>query len=202
MSTNFYARLIPTKERKKELHDAIDANDFSLINKLTNELYGSIQMNWMTSNYEGGLIHLGKKSGGWKFLWNPNIFQIRNGHTEWVDNKDGSRSSHWIVEPDTAHYVYPLTKEGIKTFIDREDVEIWDEYDEKQDKEEFWKMAITYKEDDWDSEAYYKEYPDHCHLLCRNEYTDFLESLGYKLSEYKSDFYSDGLRFATNTDFS
>ena len=31
MSTNYYAHIIPSKERKKELHDAIEANDFSLI---------------------------------------------------------------------------------------------------------------------------------------------------------------------------
>ena len=28
MGTNYYARIIPSKERKKELYDAIEANDF------------------------------------------------------------------------------------------------------------------------------------------------------------------------------
>ena len=211
MGSNFYAHIIPTKERRKELHDAIEANDFSLINKLTGEMYGSAQMNYETDKCEGGVIHLGKRSGGWKFLWDPNIYQIRNGHSEWIDNPDGSRSSRWILEPDTAYYVYPLTKEGIKAFIDRPDVEVYDEYGEKQDKEEFFKMALswtTWKDrktnkvvEAWDSDTYYMENPKESRLSCRNEYTDFLESLGYKLSESKSDFYSDGLRFSTSTDF-
>lgn len=206
MGTNYYARIIPTKERKKELHDAIDNNDFSLITKLTSEIYGSAQINWETDEIEGGVIHLGKRSGGWKFLWNPNIYQVRNGHSEWTDYPDGSRSSRWIPEPDTPYYVYPLTKKGIKEFIDREDIEIYDEYGEKQDKEEFFKMALEWTawrgEEAWDADSYDAAYPNERHFSCRNEYTDFLEDLGYKLSKYKSDFYSDGLRFATTTEFS
>ena len=41
-----------------------------------------------------------------------------------------------------------------------------------------------------------------CGIMALAEYTDFLESLGYKLSFYKADFYSDGLRFSTSTEFS
>lgn len=212
MGTNFEAKIIPSKKRKKELHDAIDKNDFSLITKLTSEMYGSAQMNWDTNEIEGGIIHLGKRSGGWKFLWNPNIYQVRNGHSELIDNPDGSRSSRWIPEPDTAKYLYPLTKKGIKEFIDRKDVEVYDEYGEKQDKEEFWEMAINWTtwedpktgeiKEAWDADSYDAAYPNERHFSCRNEYTDFLEDLGYKLSKYKSDFYSDGLRFATTTEFS
>lgn len=212
MGTNFYARIIPTKERKKELHDAIDENNISRVQTLVHEMYDSIYMDYGNDEIKGGCIHLGKRSGGWKFLWNPNIFQVRNGHTEYTDNGDGSRTGHWIKEPDTAKYVYPLTKEGIKAFIDQEDVEIYDEYGELQDKEEFWNMALnwtTWKDhktnqvvEAWDSDSYNKEYPSvMSRFSCKNEYTDFLENLGYKLSKYKSDFYSDGLRFATNTDF-
>lgn len=36
----------------------------------------------------------------------------------------------------------------------------------------------------------------------RSDYINFLENLGYKLSKYKYDFYSDNLRFATTTEFS
>jgi hypothetical protein len=53
----------------------------------------------------------------------------------------------------------------------------------------------------WDAESYHREHPTERQWSCKNEYTDFLESLGYKLSEDKSDFYSDGLRFATSTEF-
>lgn len=212
MGTNYYAHIIPSKKRKKELIDAIEANDFSLIEKLTAEMYGSVKMYWGTDEIEGGVVHLGKRSGGWKFLWNPNVFQIRNGHSELIDNPDGSRSSRWIPEPDTAKYLYPLTKRGIKKFIDRKDVEVYDEYGEKQDKEEFWDMAINWTtwedhetgevKEAWDADSYDKEFPNERKFSCRNEYTDFLESLGYKLSTYKSDFYSDGLRFSTSTEFS
>ena len=205
MGTNFYARIIPTKERKKELHDAIDENNISRVQTLVHEMYDSIYMDYGEDEIKGGCVHLGKRSGGWKFLWNPNIFQVRNGHSEWIDHGDGSRSSRWIPEPDTAKYVYPLTKEGLKAFIDREDVEIYDEYGELQDKEEFFQEALDWTkwngEEAWDSDSYYKDNPSEHRWSCRNEYTDFLEDLGYELSEYKADFYSDGLRFSTSTDF-
>ena len=212
MGTNYEARIIPSKKRKKELIDAIKADDFTLIGKLREEMYDSIHMDWNTDSIEGGIVHLGKASGGWKFLWNPNVFVIRNGHSEWIDNPDGSRSSRWIHEPDTMKYLYPLTKKGIKAFIDREDVVIYDEYDEKQDKEEFWKMAIgwtKWKDPDtgqmveaWDSDTYYDEHPREAYYQVNNEITDMLIQEGYKLSELHDDFYSDGLRFSTSTEFS
>ena len=210
MGTNYYARVIPTHKRKEELKEAIDANDFPIITEMTSILYNSFHPYDMDDTIQG-VIHLGKRSGGWKFLWNPNIYRIRNGHSELTDNPDGSRSSRWIPEPDTSYYVYPLTKEGIKSFIDRPDIEIYDEYGEKQDKEEFFKMAInwtTWKDpktgkvsEAWDAESYHRDHPTERQWSCKNEYTDFLESLGHHLSQYKSDFYSDGLRFATSTDF-
>ena len=206
MGTNYYLRKIPSKERKKELYDAIGANDYSLIDKLKVEMYNSIQLD-DNNNIIGGEIHLGKRSGGWKFLWNPNIFMIRSGHME---DYNGRRI--YVPDPSIPKYTYPLTKKGIKEFIDREDVEIYDEYGEKQDKEEFWNMAInwtTWKDHEtgevkeaWDADSYDKEFPKENKFSCQNEYTDFLESLGYKLSFYKADFYSDGLRFSTSTEFS
>ena len=42
MGCNFYAHIIPTKERKRKLLDAIDADDFYLITKLTDEMYGDV----------------------------------------------------------------------------------------------------------------------------------------------------------------
>jgi hypothetical protein len=204
MGTNFYARVIPIKERKDTLKELIDNNDFPNILHQTHEMYDSFRPYSMDDSIQG-LIHLGKRSGGWKFLWNPNIYQIRNGHSVWIDNGDGSKFSKWVVEPDTAYYVYPLTKKGIKAFIDRPDIEIYDEYGEKQDKDDFFKEAIEWTtwngHEAWDADSYNKKYPKERKFSCENEYTDFLESLGYKLSEYKSDFYSDGLRFSTATDF-
>lgn len=208
MGTNFYAYIIPSKKRKKELYDAIDENNISRIQTLVHEMYGSIYMDYGNDEIKGGCVHLGKESGGWKFLWNPNIFLVRNGHSEWTDHGDGSRSSRWIPEPNTAKYVYPLTKEGIKAFIDREDIEIYDEYGEKQDKNSFFQEALEWMtwrgKEALDSDSYYRETTERGlrGFSFRNDYTDFLESLGYKLSMDKSDFYSDGLRFSTSTDFS
>ena len=202
MGTNYYARIIPTKERKQELYNAISFNDFRLIQKLTDEMYGSIKRDWDSDEITGGVVHLGKRSCGWKFCWNPNVFVIRHGHLE--DTPYGTRT--WVEEPSTAIYTYPLTKKGIKAFIDRDDVLIYDEYDELQDKEEFWKMALEwgYEKDDegWDA-ASYEEHDNGYIYPITGELTDLLRQEGYKFtSRSNSDFYSDGLRFAGFTEFS
>ena len=206
MSTNYYAKIIPSKKRKKELFDAIEADDFSLINKLTSEMYGSLMKDWDSNELIGGVVHLGKASGGWKFLWNPNIYLVRNGHSVKTEIEPGHYSYKWIEEPNTAKYLYPLTKKGIKAFIDREDVVIYDEYGEKQDKEEFWDMAIHWTtwqgKEAWDADSYHKAHFTEREWSCKSEFTDLLEMEGFELSEYKSDFFSDGLRFATSTEFS
>ena len=91
-------------------------------------------------------------------------------------------------------------------------MEVYDEYGKRWDKDEFFKMAIEwttwtdYKTGEeieaWDADSYEEEYPNESRLSMKNGYTDFLESLGYRLSKTKSDFYSDGLRFSTSTYFS
>ena len=204
MGTNYYARIIPKEKDIKELHELIDLNDFNKIREKTCELYKSFRPHDMNDEPKG-VIHLGKRSGGWKFLWNANIYRILNGHSEKIENGPDSYSYHWVPEPDTAYYLYPPTREGIKEFIDRDDIEIFDEYDEKQDKEEFFNMALNWTtwdgEEALDSDSYYDNHPEERRWSCKNEYTDFLESLGYKLSKTKSDFYSDGLRFSTSNEF-
>ena len=199
MSTNYYAKIIPLKERKKELHDAIEANDFPLINKLTDEMYSSIKVEYGEDDIIGGVVHLGKRSSGWKFLWNPNVFVIRHGHLE-----DSNGTRRYVPDPNTLLYTYPLTKKGLKSFIDREDVLIYDEYEELQDKEEFWKMVLKWGyekgNEGWDSASYEEK---HISYPVTGELTDLLKKEGYKFTSYtNSDFYSDGLRFSTNTDFS
>lgn len=197
MSCNFYAYIIPSKERKMKLHHAIDINDFDLINKLVDEMYGDITQDY-NQNITGGIVHLGKRAGGWKFLWDPNVFVIRHGH---VEDKNGQRG--WVEEPNTGKYLYPLTKQGLHDFIFREDVLIYDEYDELQDKEEFWKKALEWGQPDgWDAAGYEREYKEHIYPVT-GELTDLLRQEGYKFtSPSNSDFYSDGLRFAGFTDFS
>ena len=198
MGTNYYARIIPTKERKKELYDAIEANDFHLIKQLTAEMYGRLEKSYDNDELFGGEVHLGKFSGGWKFLWNPNVYVVRNGHMEDVN---GTR--RYIPDSDTPLYLYPLTKQGLYDFIFREDVLVYDEYEELQDKEEFWQMAITYaQEGGLDAAGYEKEYLKHIYPVT-GELTDLLKAEGYQFTSMSnSDFYSDGLRFAGYTDFS
>lgn len=197
MGTNYYAHTIPSKKRKKELFDAIEDNDFHLIQQLTNEMYGRLERNF-DNELIGGEVHLGKASGGWKFLWNPNVYVVRNGHMEDVN---GSRK--YIPDPDTPLYLYPLTKQGLHDFIFRDDVLIYDEYEELQDKEEFWQMALTFgQEDGWDAAGYEKEYPYTIYPVT-GELTNLLKAEGYQFTSMSnSDFYSDGLRFAGYTDFS
>ena len=99
-------------------------------------------------------------------------------------------------------YIYPLTKKGIKAFIDREDVLIYDEYNELQDKEEFWQYALKNDKDDWDSASYEENKAGRMHPV-EGELTDLLIQEGYKFTSHtNADFYSDGLRFAGFTEFS
>jgi len=208
MGTNYYARIIPTKERKEAIKTVIDKNDFNRIKHLVRKTYGSTEYD-IADGFCGGEVHLGKRSAGWKFLWNPNWYKDLKGHTEWEDVGNGCRIGHFVDDGYEVFKYYDLTKESIKKFIDREDVEIWDEYDEKQDKEEFWKMAIEwgYTDDDkgWDGESYEEwEKERNPNRKCYDYLTDygkFLIDCGFTLSKYNTDFYSDGLRFATTTDF-
>lgn len=183
MGTNFYARILPKKEDKQELIEAINNDNPDLVEELTQELYG-------TRNEYSGIgarIHLGKRSGGWKFLWNPNVIKV------W--DSDACEYAY--------NYVYPLTREGITNFVMRDDVEITDEYDKAQDSAEFLEMAFNWCKDGLDGKEYQTNpmyaadrgtyYPDH-------ERNNFWRALGYEPEYY--DFYSDGLRFSTSVSFS
>ena len=206
MGTNFYAHIIPTKERKNKIKNLIDSDKFNLITEEVEKTYGDFKAYEMDET-PSGIIHLGKRSAGWKFLWNPNIYLIRNGHTEVIEETKDYKRYHWVEEPSTAYYLYPLTKEGIKAFIDRRDVKVFDEYGEEQNKDDFFKEALEWttwnEKEAWDSASYEKEYPNEKKYIINNEYTKMLEKEGFKfISITQSDFYSDGLRFATTTEFS
>lgn len=95
MSTNYYARIIPTKERKEELKKRIDENDFNSIEALTSELYSRPYFNYDKQTFVGGCVHLGHRAGGWKFLWNPNWYKKTKGHTEEVFHEGGFRAINY-----------------------------------------------------------------------------------------------------------
>lgn len=189
MGTNYYARILPKHERKKELIKAIEQNQFSVVTNLTQELYG-----YRSTYDEGAVIHLGKRSGGWKFLWNPNV------RRRYVD-KD-----KWKAE-----YLYPLTKKGISDFLHREDVMIVSEYFcdeipiEEQDKDdhptadEFLDMAFNWCADGYDSKSYRSVSPNRLPPYSDSDFR-FWHSIGIEIDAY--DFFSDGLRFSTGLNFS
>lgn len=208
MGTNYYARIIPTKERKKELCELINNSyNWDEIIKQVNTTFSNFEINY-DSKPVGGIIHLGKRSGGWKFLWNPNIYIIHNGHLE--DNR-------WVVDPDSYYFVYPLTKNGIWDFINQPNVEVWNEYGEKQDKKEFFDMAINWgtwinhetgeEKEAWDGKSYelYEQSKGHYSRFLPKETDPYIQALisnGFNVNWPYTDFYSDGLRFATNNEFS
>ena len=182
MGTNFYARIIPQESDKQALIEAINNDQPDLVEELTQKLYGT--RNEYTG--QGSRIHLGKRSGGWKFLWNPNVIKV------W--DSDACEYAH--------NYVYPLTKEGIMKFVMRDDVVITDEYGEVWDNWEFFNEALNWCKDGLDGKEYQTNpkyadsrgtyYPD-------TERNNFWRELGYEPEYY--DFYSDGLRFSTSVVF-
>lgn len=199
MGTNYYARIIPSTESKTKLQKAIESNDFETIEELTVKLYSRLHLD--NNELVGSSVHLGKRSGGWKFLWNPNVYIIRDIYKD--EDTEEYRLGKYIPK-----FLYPLTKEGIKEFIQRDDVEIYDEYGKIQNKDEFFEMAInwvTWKDrESWDSKTYYEDHPsDYDGYTFRNDLTKYLdqESIDY-ISDSHTDFYMDGLRFSTSTDFS
>ena len=204
MGTNYYLRKIPTKERKKELCDLINSDNFEDVKKQIQNTYGNYEV--IGGEPTGGVIHLGKRSGGWKFLWNPNVYVVHNGHCETKEIEPGHTSITWVEEPSTLYYTYPLTKVGIKEFIDNPCFELYDEYGEKQDKDEFFKMALEWTtwgdKEAWDSKIYEEENPRYIYPL-KSELINLLKQEGFKMnSKSNSDFYSDELRFSTYTEFS
>lgn len=210
MGTNYYARILPSKKRKDEIKKAIDDNDFNKVNQLIDKTYGIPIYDFIEGNFSAGVVHLGKRSAGWKFLWNPNWYKMAKGHSEEKVNDNGSKTIHWVDDGYDVFKFYDLTKESIKAFIDREDVEIYNEYDEKQDKEEFYEMAMNwgYDKDNegWDGDSYEefekKQNPNYTPMNYETDYTRFIKELGFKTGRYNTDFYSDGLRFSTCTEFS
>lgn len=199
MGTNFYARIIPKEEDKQKLIDFIKYNHFNVIEDLASELYG--KRNEYTRR--GNVIHLGKRSGGWKFLWNSNVIRYADGYLD--ENKQ-------YVPVYKYDQVYPLTKQGITDFCNREDVVITDEYGEQYTSEEFLEMAFSWGQPDgYTGKTYeesHKEESSYRNYYWSEKYQRGMHTkddemwfdLGYIVEYY--DFESDGLRFATSINFS
>lgn len=119
MGTNFYIH-IPIKNREKLKEEVCEAIDNNRIDDVIDKLQ---------SIHEETFIHLGKRSGGWKFLF--------NAHNE---------------------KYYKCNKKSIDNFITSNNAAIQDEYERSYTLDEFWNDVEDLK-DGIDLEEYYKENP-------------------------------------------
>lgn len=198
MGTNYYARILPKHERKRELIKAIEEDRFGDIVDTATEMYGK------SDDHEvRGIVHLGKRFRGWKFLWNPNVRKVYGGHRD-------PETNTW-VEEITYDYLYPLTRQGISDFVRRDDVMIVSEdfrddepcrdpEDDNPTAEQFLAMAFgREQEEGWDYKAYYGDHPEE-RIFHSYDRDAFWRSQGFE-TNYGLEFYSDGLRFATSVEF-
>lgn len=111
MGTNFYIKKYMTPEQKKEVIDAINNDQYDEARDIMNEVKD---------------IHIGKRSAGWKFLWDANEFKYfeptKESLIEWL------KSGQIIDEYDQEFTFDEFWNDCLNGF--------WDGYD-----------AITYEKD-------------------------------------------------------
>ena len=164
MGTNFYMKRILTED------------DIQKIGELsTQRLFDELQ-NYVTEMNEE--IHIGKRSGGWKFLFN---------------HQDGK-------------YFDPRHQESLKAWLDDPHYKIVDEYGEEYTFENFWQITRDWdaRELVWDSTSYneYKRsrgnyYDTICSIVVANKIHEM-----FGVRPLYHDFWLDGLRYSTSTEFS
>lgn len=197
MGFNYYARRIPSVEDKEELKRLIDENKFKSALEKAKEMY---EEDGTYTRY-GSLIHIGTRSRGWKFLWDPNHWKVCEGYMQ-----DGKYVPNYVIKK-----YYDLNKESIREFLSRPDIMIISE-NYRDDMEpvdstdpedtcvwtvdEFMEMALTHDPDGWDSKSYGEKSNG---LQYHSERIELFKSLGYEIEGY--DFYSDGLRFSIHETF-
>ena len=119
MGTNFYAHIpLRKRELKEKVTESIDKGDLDEAETIISEAK------------ESHCVHLGKRSGGWKFLFNSN------------DEK-----------------YYECSKKGIEDFIIKNAAVIKDEYGSTYSLEEFWD-EVKALDKGIDAVEYYKQYPN------------------------------------------
>lgn len=200
MSTNYYARRIPSVKEKEELKNLIDNDKFDTALDKAISMYQADG----SSSFEryGSLIHLGSRNWGWKFLWDPNHWIEQNGRIE---------NGVYVPNPEV-HKYYELNLKSIREFLSRDDIMIISENyrDDMPDTDstdpektevwtvdEFIEMALTHCPDGYDSKKYEMEKTKsgHVDLYYHKERVEMFRDLGYKVDAY--DFYNEeGLRFS------
>ena len=195
MGTNYYLRRKPLLEQREELKRMIDqsgdGSNFREILDMANIMYGEC------SKYDRdlGVIHLGKKSAGWKFLWNPNIVEKDFG-------KYDQEKKTFVSDIRTVG-MYDLSREGIENFVMNDEYELYDEYGNKCDKKKFILMALN--SEGYDSVTYLREYPEKRPSWLELEKLQkfWANKVGCVFaSPFQDDFEIDGLRFSTSVEFS
>ena len=160
MGMNFYAKKITNKETKQrltniikddmptkqELYELINNGSIEDVSEKLYELWNNFST---TYDKENKSIHLGKRSGGWQFLW-----QFHDGK------------------------FYSDNLNSIKEFLNNPDYQIVDECGDVFTTEEFLNDEIghcLYKTDDlWDLEHYWKVNPpahDYMYSHLNDEWT-------------------------------
>lgn len=100
MGTNFYLRKKLSQEQRKEIDKAFDEEDFNKVRELLPKD-----------------IHIGKRSGGWKFLWDAHYFKYfeptKDALMKWL------QSGKILDEYGDEFTFDEFINEEIKGFIDK-----------------------------------------------------------------------------------
>ena len=163
MGTNFYVKRKPSEKDKQHILSLLSEDKYQEIQDfLTNDL-----------NKE---YHIGKRSGGWQFLFSP----------KYARNHSTGEKIPWM-EP----YPWEENLQSIKDYIGREDMDIYDEYGEHFTPQQFWEEEVgqaLYNDPEKyiNGPQYDKKHPEHKHW-------------SVKYPEYTND---EGIRFASTYEFS
>ena len=158
MGTNFYMKQYLTPEQKQEVVKLINEDKY----------YEAREILECAKD-----IHIGKRSSGWKFLWDVHDFRYykptKEALMEWLKSGD-------IIDEYGEHFTF-----------------------EQFMKEQ---LGVCYLEDGYDLERYYKENPQFNKCYMGERYVrDFYNTHNVPVDRY-GEFYLDDLRCTISEDFS
>jgi hypothetical protein len=195
MSTNYYAKILPNQAEKEVLKLAIDSNKADVVKNLTDMFYRVKDKDHLDRK----IIHLGKYSAGWKFLWNTNHFLVNRSY---VDSEGDWKTTEMLKQA-----AYAPDKKSILEYLQQDNLIIIDEYGREVPLSEF--ILMAFDSNGFDEDSYDKAHPDQYEykhkVLNMKWHTErkLWEALGKKFAtEGSSEFTSDGLRFTIFTEFS
>lgn len=111
----------------------------------------------------------------------------------------GKRSAGWkfFFDSNDLKYFEP-TREGLNRFFSDNHVIIKDEYGKVFTVDEFWENIEDVLCKGWDLETYYRDNPEELKYFCESKSSKIFDK--YNPNVF-GEFYSDGLRFSTFSDF-